>query len=370
MKPRNVLLLFILVIVASAAAMAQTTPITPATEATPSTPRTPATPRTWSVQPAEPMNFSFLFDGSSYMGIVPEDINKENMGRYGLNSPKGVGISQVSEGSPAEKAGLKKGDVILQFDGEAITSNRKLLRLIGEAAPGQTVRLTISRNGSDQHVSVTLAEREDRSRGLRAMTPEWRNIPQAPNAPQGPQVWGNAPEAFAYTFGSNRRIGITTTSLTKQLADYFDVSGGHGLMITSVSENSPASKAGLKAGDVVTEINGEKLEDTDDFIRALNRRDDGEVTLTIIRDKSRRTIKVTPEKRPAPSFNLSELQSLPSLNRMVVPRNLMKLQNFKIAPFPSFQNFVLPKMDKLIVPRVITLPRIESLMRSGVVDYE
>src|SRR4029453_14057502 len=112
-------------------------------------------------------------------------------------------------------------------------------------------------------------------------------------------------------FGGNRRIGILTTPLTKQLADHMGVSGGKGVLVTSVSENSPASKAGLRAGDVITEVNGASIEDSGDFIRELNQKDEGEVTLTIVRDKSQRTIKVTPERRPTPSFNLTDFQPAP-----------------------------------------------------------
>lgn len=350
MKTRSLVLLFAIVVFVSGFATAQQAPAVPPTPPTASTP--PAAP-------SAPMNFSFLFDGSTYLGIVPEDINRENMSQYGLNSPRGVGISRVSEGGPAEKAGLKKGDLILQFDGEPVTSNRKLLRLIGEAAPEQTVRLTISRNGAEQQVNVTLGRRETGSRSFSMVTPELRTYSPTPNAPQ---VWGNAPEAFSFAFGSNRRVGVTTTKLTKQLADFFDVSGGKGLLVTSVTENSPAAKAGLKAGDVITELNGEKLEDTDDFIRALNRKEEGEVTLTIVRDKSQRTIKVMPEKRPAPNFNLSEFHGLSSIGRVVVPRNLPNMQNLRVVP--------MPRLNNLIAPRVMSLPRIESLLRSPVVEFE
>jgi len=357
MKMRSLLLLVVIAVFANSLTMAQQTP--PA----PSTPPAAPTPAT----PAPPMNFSFLFEGSGYLGIVPEDITRENMSRYGLSTPRGVGISRVTEGSPAEKAGLKKGDIILQFDGDSVTSNRKLLRLIGEAGADQSVRLNIVRNGSEQQLNVTLGQREDGSRTYGALTPQLRNFPQPPNAPQ---VWGNTPEAFSFAFGSNRRVGVTTTALTKQLADYFDVSGGHGLLVTSVSENSPAAKAGLKAGDVITEMNGEKLEDTDDFIRALNRKHEGEVTLTIIRDKSQRTIKVTPERRQAPSFNLSDLQGQPTLGRIVVPRTLLNLPNAQFGPLPRIETFVMPKLDNLSVPNVMTLPRIRSLLNSTVVDFE
>jgi membrane-associated protease RseP (regulator of RpoE activity) len=357
MKMRKLLLLFVVVLFASASALAQRTP--------PPAPAIPPQPGIVApVPPAEPVTFSFYYDGMNYMGILPEEINRENMSRYGLNSPQGVGISRVTEGSPAEKAGLKKGDVILQFDGEPVMTNRKLFRLIGEAAPEQTVRLTISRNGSEQQVSVTLGQREDASRTLRALSPDQRDRLLLPRTPRAP---GEAPEVFSFGFGSNRRVGVMTTPLSKQLADFFGVNGGQGLLITSVSENSPASKAGLKAGDVITELNGEKIEDTDDFIRALNRKDEGDVTLTIIRDKSSRTIKVTPERRPTPTFNLSGFQPTAMMSSLEFPAFQMNMPEMRLLQsMPKFEsftipNFVMPKLDNLVLPRVMSFPRIKSL---------
>jgi membrane-associated protease RseP (regulator of RpoE activity) len=353
MKMRNLLLLLAIVVFASASTLAQRSPRTPSTP----TQSGIAVP----VPPTEPMTFSFYFDGMNYLGILPEEINRENMSRYGLNTPQGIGVSRVTEGSPAEKAGLKKGDVILQFDGEPVTTNRKLFRLIGEAAPEQTVKLTISRSGSEQQISVTLGQREDASRALGAFTPEQRDRIFVPRTPR---ALGETPEIFSYSLGNNRRVGITTTPLTKQLADFFGVPGGQGLLITSVSENSPASKAGLKAGDVITELNGEKIEDSEDFIHALNRKDEGEVTLTIIRDKSNRTIKVMPERRQQPAgFNLSTLQALPTLGRVTInPPGFAELPNFQlIQPIPTTVPFVMPKIDNFVLPRVMNLPRIKLL---------
>jgi serine protease Do len=317
------------------------------------------------VPPTEPFAFSFS-DGGSYLGVSPENIDKENMKEYGLSAPRGVGVSSVSQNSPAERAGLKKGDVILQFDGEPVTSSRKLLRLIGEAAPEQTVRLTISRNNSEQQLSVTLGQRADSSRVLRAATPDWNGFYRVnpPNAPSAPRAWGSGPEAYALALGNNRRVGVTTTALTAQLADFFGVSGGHGLLITSISENSPASKVGLRAGDVITEVNGEKVEDSDDFIRAVNRKEEGEITLTIIRDKSQRTIKVTPERRPTQTFRWSDIQPSPSAMRIIPPVYLMDMPNVRtLQALPRIESFVMPKLDGAIMPRMMSLPSTTTLPR-------
>src|SRR6266566_1638518 len=91
-------------------------------------------------------------------GLIAEDIGKENMGRYGLSDVRGVGVTEVVKDSPAEKAGLKKDDVIVRFDGESVSSARKLTRLVSESAPDHTVRLSFMRGGVEQEVSVTLAK--------------------------------------------------------------------------------------------------------------------------------------------------------------------------------------------------------------------
>src|SRR5881275_3172775 len=102
---------------------------------------------------------SFFVGDGAFLGVGTEDISKENMARYGMREVRGVGVTEVLKDSPAEKAGLKKDDVILRFEGESVTSVRKLNRLVSEASADQTVRLTISRGGSEQEVSVTLSKR-------------------------------------------------------------------------------------------------------------------------------------------------------------------------------------------------------------------
>lgn len=352
MRMRNLLLVLTVLLWAGASAPAQTPP--------PAAPSQPAPPAA-AVAPPEPMSFSFFLDGGTFLGIQPEEINRENMSRYGMSQPRGVGVGNVSKDSPAERAGLRKGDVILQFDGEPVTNTRKLLRLIGEAAPEQTVRLTISRNGSEQQLTATLGKREAAGAGAyNLVTPpdpgefHFEFPPRAPRAPRGGEG-GEWPEVFSFG-GNNRRVGITTTPLTKQLADYMGVGGGHGLLVTSVAENTPASRAGLRAGDVITEVNGAAVEDTGDFIRELNRKDEGEVTLTVVRDKSQRTIKVTPERKTAPVINMTDFPTVPMAQLGIKPRAQVESIYRALQAMPRIETFALPKMDKLVTPRVLSLP--------------
>src|SRR6266568_6941022 len=105
-------------------------------------------------------SFSFFLDGGAFLGVGTEDITKENMARYGMREVRGAGVTEVVKDSPAEKAGLRKDDVILRFDGESVTSVRKLTRLVSESSPDQAVRLTISRGGSEQELTATLTKRK------------------------------------------------------------------------------------------------------------------------------------------------------------------------------------------------------------------
>jgi serine protease Do len=351
---RNLLVILTALLWAGATALAQTPPPAPA-------PGQPAPPPPVAA-PSEPMSFSFFLDGGTFLGIQPEEINRENMGRYGLSQPRGVGVGNVSKDSPAERAGLRKGDVILQFDGEPVTSTRKLLRLIGESAPEQTVRLTVSRDGNEQQLSATLGKREAAGANTFGLMTPAQPGSQFEFPPRAPRTWERmeAPEVFSFGFGNNRRVGVTTTPLTKQLADFMGVGGGRGLLVTSVAENTPASRAGLRAGDVITEVNGAAVEDTGDFIRELNRKDEGEVTLTIVRDKSRRTIKVTPEGKAAPAINLTDFNAAPVARIRIPPRVQVESIYRALQAMPRIENLALPKIEKLVAPLVLKLPRVEA----------
>jgi serine protease Do len=282
-------------------------------------------------------------EGGSFLGVYTEDINRENLGRYGLREVRGVGITQVMKDSPAEKAGLRKDDVIVRFDNESVTSARKLNRMVSEVAPDQTVKVGLSRGGAEQEVMVTVGKRPERKlEALRGMMPEgnvWKW--------EGP---GPGKDAFVYSWGNNRRIGVSTTQLTKQLGDYFGVTDGKGTLITSVADDSPAAKAGLKAGDVITAVDGEKVESAGDLARAINKKKEGDVTLTIIRNKSQRSITVTPKEGEA--IPMTAPRASQQIGRRVV------LPRIELPAIPEI-NIRTPRIQLPVIPEIqVDLPRI------------
>ncbi len=293
-------------------------------------------------------------EGGNFLGIYSEDVNRENMARYGLREPRGVAIMRVIEASPAARAGLKKDDVILRFDNEAVTSIRKLTRLIGEAAPAHIAKLTISRAGAEQEISVQLAERREFSGTLEDML---RNDRADVLRNDGRRYR----DTFTLSFGQSRRIGVTTTALTDQLADYFGIQGRQGLLVTSVVENSPASRAGLKAGDVITEVDGAKIVAVGDLSRAINRQKEGEITLTFVRDKNQRTVKITPERIEANDFDFSpNIRFTPQIGNIALPRvalpTAMSTSRI-VVPRVQIRMPAMPAAVVLPLPSIMRLPR-------------
>ncbi len=325
-------------------------------------PLVPASPPE-AAEPAEAfMDFSLLVDGGGFLGVYAEDISKDNLAQYGLREARGVGITEVVKDSPAERAGLRKGDVITRFDNEDVGSARKLTRLVSEVAPDHRVNLTISRGGADQSVAVTIGKRQDSAKQFEKFKIPRGSLPR----------WENLPEATAiFSLRNSRRIGIGTTSLTKQLADYFGVPDGKGVLVTSISENSPAAKAGLKAGDVITAIDGERVEASGDLSRAINKQKDGDVTLTIIRDKNQRTIKVTPEKseqellRPGRTANQRVIgDEIREVIRAGVREGRIVIPQIALPSIPAI-NVAVPRIDLPVIPEInVVMPKVR-VIRAG-----
>ncbi len=245
--------------------------------------------------------FTIQVGGGSYLGVYLEDVSSERAKSLNLREERGALVMKVSEGSPAEKAGLKENDVIVSFNGRPIESVRELQRVLSETPEGRTVQLEIVREGSRQKLSATLSRRTSRSSLL-----DQERMRERMN-----RLRKGVPDIGAFDFKGTRRfgvyrgssLGITVETMEDQLAEHFGVKDGKGLLVTEVRENSPSAKAGLKAGDVITAVNNEKSADLIRLLgHAANRRE-GQVTLTILRNRAEQTITVTFEKRetkPAP----------------------------------------------------------------------
>lgn len=215
---------------------------------------------------------------------------------------EGVAIDRVHEGTPADRAGFKPGDVVIEFDGEQVRSARQFRRVVEETPPGRPVEAIVLRNGSRQTLTVT----------PEVTRPDIARLPQLPDIDQNfrrfpPELrrdfdWPN----FGLS-GVTRRLGAALTPLSDQLAGYFGVKAG--VLVSSVDRGSAAEQAGLRAGDVITAINGETTGSPSDVSQAIRRAPPGSsVEIRVMRDKKEVTLKATPaETRPSGEFRLNRI---------------------------------------------------------------
>jgi S1-C subfamily serine protease len=252
-----------------------------------------------------PRALDVLGGRGSQIGVSIRDLRDDDKG-----AQAGVVVEEVSADSPAEKGGIKKGDIITEFDGERVRSVRQFTRLVQETPAGRKTPATVMRDG--QRVTVSVEPRESSAfgafrdlDGLRVFGDLGRDfdfafptpaVPPAPQARPGTPVPPAAPappvppDFQSFIWRSTTGLGITVSDLSTQLAEYFGAKDG--VLVTAVTENSAGAKAGLKAGDVITSFNGGSVTNPADLRRRIQRLDVGdEFTIGIVRDKKPQTLK-------------------------------------------------------------------------------
>jgi S1-C subfamily serine protease len=242
---------------------------------------------------------SLQFDGlvlegpGSSIGASVRDLGADEAARAKVQPSDGVLVDSVREGTPASKAGLKSGDVIIEFDGERLRSTRHFTRLVRETPPGRTVKMTIMRDGSRRTLDIT-PEASNRSGGfpdaaLRALPRDFQF-----------NFDGNRNFFFEGPFGSTARLGVVVTPLSDQLAAYFGVKDG--VLVSEVEANTPAASAGVKAGDVITSVNGHSITSPQEVVNEVrNVQAGGAIDLKITRDRKELSLKATIPERRRPS---------------------------------------------------------------------
>jgi len=288
--------------------------------------------------------------GGPRLGIQIRDLGKEDLAKYKLSSQNGVVVDEVVQDSAAEKAGVKAGDVVVQFDGENVRSAAQLTRLVRETVAGRTVKMGVVRDGKRMDLDVAPAEAEsllkmdmagdampdleqhlevvpergqvyrfDRRLPAPGGTFTWEErtpAPGQPVPPGGAMRWQQrtpmpVPEAdvlqwfgegggignFVFSMGRGR-LGVSVQELTPDLAAYFGVKDG--LLVSAVQADTPAAKAGIKAGDVIGTVDGKGVITSSELIKELADKE-GEVTIGVTRDKKPLSLKATLEPRKAPA---------------------------------------------------------------------
>jgi serine protease Do len=223
--------------------------------------------------------------GGSFLGVGVSEIDSVRAKDLKLAEERGVEITRVEEDGPAAKGGIKLGDVLLEYNGQRIEGTEQLLRFVRETPPGREVRIGLSRGGQTQILNVRTGSKKvwtaKMGEPLRVEVPnmEITGI-SIPDIPKAFMIWRSS------------GLGIEGESLEGQLADYFGVK--EGVLVRAVTKGSPAEAAGLKAGDVITRVDGTSVSSPKEISNLLSAaRERKTIALMVVRERREMSVNLT-----------------------------------------------------------------------------
>jgi serine protease Do len=180
-----------------------------------------------------------------YLGINIQNVDNDKAAAFKLKTQDGAFVQSVQPGEPADKAGVKPGDTIVRVDNTPVKEIRDLIGYVSARPPGSKVKLDVIREGREQTVTATLAER-------------------------GAEASDDEDKGKAGSDDSRGKLGVQVQEITSQLRQMAGLDAStQGLLVMHVKEVSPAADAGLADGDVITQVNGQAVTSTEDFARIV-----------------------------------------------------------------------------------------------------
>jgi serine protease Do len=241
-------------------------------------------------------------DGSGWLGVETHEVTADKAKELKLPAERGVVLGKIVPDSPAAKAGLKENDVVTEINGQRVEGAAQFRRMVHEIPAGRSIQLTVWRDGRSQTLSATLGKSEERRQSLKMIAPSAGafafRMPDMPEIPDIPSMeWNNG-----MLSGAPPRLGIDAEDLSGQLGAFFGAPEGEGILVRDVNAGSPAEKAGLKAGDVITSLDGDRIRSVSELREKLSaKRDDKDKTvkLGVLRNKSALSLSVELPPPPA-----------------------------------------------------------------------
>ena len=251
-------------------------------------------------------NIVFGDDGSSWLGVETHEVTAGKAKELKLSAERGVVLGKIVPDSPAAKAGLKENDVVTEINGQRVEGAAQFRRMIHEIPAGRSIQLTVWRDGRAQTISATLGKSEERHHAMKMVAPTPGTFAfRMPEIPEIPSMEWNG----GMLLRGQPRLGIDAEDLNGQLGAFFGAPDGEGILVRDVNSGSPAEKAGVKAGDVIISLNGERIRSAGELREKLSaKREDKDrtVKLGVLRNKSEVSLTV---ELPAPAAHTKRLVS-------------------------------------------------------------
>jgi S1-C subfamily serine protease len=219
--------------------------------------------------------------GQGWLGVGVSEVTGEKAKEFKLPAERGVVLCRVVPDSPAAKAGLKENDVVTEINGQRVEGTEQFRRMIREIPPGRSVQFAVWRDGRSQSVQLTLGKSEPRLNT--PMVAPGAFAIHVPDMPQLNELMESGP-----WFAGRPRLGIDAEDLEGDFGNFFGAPDGEGVLVRGVFSDSPAAKAGVKVGDVISSVDGDRIHSV------------GELREKLVEKKSEKTVKLGLIRNKAP----------------------------------------------------------------------
>jgi C-terminal processing protease CtpA/Prc len=209
---------------------------------------------------------------SGWIGVMIQDVTEKTAKKAKLDSEEGAYVSDVVDASPADSAGLKKGDVIVEFNGKKILDADDLTKAVHRISPRTKTSLAVVRDGEKKTMNITVGTSKTSKRVI------IRGVPPMPNV---------------FSFGGNHILGLRLITLNEQLGEYFGAPNNEGVLVEEVEKESVGEKAGFKAGDVITRVGKRTVGEAEKIQKELQKYDEGDkVEFEVLRKGTKKLLSV------------------------------------------------------------------------------
>ncbi len=265
----------------------------------------------------------------AWLGVAIQDVTEEVAKKNNISDEQGAYVIEVPEESPAESAGIKKGDVITELNKKQIDDAEALISAVQKLKVGDKVDVIVLRKGEKKSFQVVLGK-----------YPRNRQFAVSVRGP------GN----LGWVFGNRATQGMHLMELSDQLSEYFGVPSGTGILVEKVEKGSAAEKAGIKAGDVLQKIGKRSIDDFEDVSKALARAEEGDkIPVEVIRKGEIKSITLEVQEVEFAPENIF-FRNFPDAGMLQIPRREGNLFNHDGGNDKRFRielNDISPKMDEM-----------------------